>query len=65
MTFTPSFPSPSSAWEQLRQSLSAYLPERRIERPEISPEQRAIRIAAERLMLERSNSTLLTSRWPR
>jgi hypothetical protein len=65
MTFTTTVHRPSSLWTRLLQSLSAYLPERPIQLPELSPEQRAHRIAMERLMLERSTSALRASRWPR
>ncbi|MFC0681729.1 hypothetical protein ACFFGH_28190 [Lysobacter korlensis] len=65
MAFTPSLPRTLSLRERVLQSLAAYLPERPIQRPELSPEQRTHRIAMERLMLERSSSAVSASPWPR
>jgi hypothetical protein len=65
MAFTPSLPSHSSLGERLWQSLTAYLPERPIRRPELSREERLHRIAMERLLLERGNSALRASAWVR
>ena len=65
MAFTPTLPRTSTLRERLLQSLAVYLPERRIQRPELSPEQRAHRIALDRLLLERGNASLQASSWAR
>ena len=69
MAFSISMPHTASAWAELPSELvrefRAAVTERPISRPELTPEQRALRIATERLMLERSNSALSASHWPR
>ena len=56
---------PSQLLKGIRESLVAHPSERRIRRPELTPEQRAHRIAMERLELQRGSATLGASGWPR
>jgi hypothetical protein len=69
MAFSISLPNTASAWAELPREVvrefRASLPERPVSRPELTPEQRALRIAVERLTLERGNSALGASHWPR
>jgi hypothetical protein len=69
MAFSLPLPDTASAWAQLPREavreFRATLPERPVSRPELTPEQRALRIAVERLTLERGNSALGASGWPR
>jgi hypothetical protein len=69
MAFSLSLPTTASAWAELPGELvhefRAAVSERPISRPELTPEQRALRIATERLMLERGSAALSASRWPR
>ena len=73
MAYSLSLPHTASAWAELpgqlgralRASRVAHVFERPIGRPELTPEQRAHRIAMERLTLERGSSALSASHWPR
>jgi hypothetical protein len=72
MAFSLSMPHTASAWADLPaqlihsvRSLVAHPSERRIARPELTPEQRAHRIAMERLELQRGSASLGASGWPR
>ena len=65
MAFLPSLARTTTLSDRLLQSLASHLPERPIRRPELSPEQRAHRIALERLLLERGNASLRASSWAR
>ncbi len=65
MAFTPALPRTSTLRQRLLQSLEALPPARRIQRPELSPEQRAHRIALDRLLLERGRAALQASSWAR
>ncbi len=69
MAFSLSMPHSATGWAEFPGDLVRAIRETLIAHPftrrELSPEERAHRIAMERLMLERSNATLTASRWPR
>ena len=73
MAYTLTMPHTATAWAHLpgelvravRDSRLVHLVERPIHRPELTPEQRAHRIAMERLTRERSSASLGASGWPR
>ncbi len=69
MAFSISLPHTASAWAhlpgELLHSLRAAFVERPVHRPELTPEQRAHRLAMERLTVERESAALRASGWPR
>ena len=69
MAFSISMPHTASGWAELPRDLvhelRAILTVRPIQRPELTPEERAHRIAMERLTMERERSALRASGWPR
>ena len=65
MALTPTLHHHPSLGERLLHSLVAYLPERRINRPELSPEQRAHRIAMQQLGQERRTAAVGATAWGR
>ncbi len=69
MAYSLSMPHTASAWADfpadVLRFLRAAVTERPIRRPELTPEQRAHRIAMEHMELQRSSAALRTSGWPR